>query len=217
MPEQTFPTQKFVEIKEIRDGVIYLKNGKLRKILIVSGINFDLKSEDEQNLILNSFQSFLNSLDFPVQFFIHSRKINIDNYLELMRRRKEEEPNELLKIQIEEYIEFIKSFVEQNAIITKSFFVSVPYDPIIISSGKNTFDLLSIFKKSNHQKEKEDKDKELTDQKNLEQLNQRVDQVIDGLANIGLKAIPLDDEAIIELFYNLYNPTLIEKKDIPTQ
>jgi len=216
MPEQTLPTQKFVEVKEIRDGVIYLKNGKLRKILIVSGINFDLKSEDEQNLILNSFQDFLNGLDFSVQFFIHSRKINIDRYLELMKQRKEEEPNELLKVQIEEYIEFIKSFVEQNAIINKTFFVSVPYDPVIISET-SAFDFLNIFKKSNTQKNQEQKNKELTDQKNLEQLNQRVDQVIDGLANIGLKAVPLDDEAIIELFYNLYNPALVEKKEIPSQ
>lgn len=88
MAEVTTPTQKFVEIKEIRDGVVYLKNGKLRKILIVSGINFDLKSETEQTLILNSFQNFLNSLDFSVQFFIHSRRVNIENYLDLMEKEK---------------------------------------------------------------------------------------------------------------------------------
>lgn len=210
MAEQvTAPTQKFVEVKEIRDGVIYLKNNKLRKVLIVSGINFDLKSETEQNLILASFQNFLNALDFSVQFFIHSRKINIENYLKLMETRKSEETNELLKVQIEEYIQFIKNFVEENAIISKTFFAVVPYDPVVLPA--QTGGLLGIFQKSAGSPAE---DKKMSDQKNLEQLNQRVDQVINGLAEIGLRAVPLDDEALTELFYNLYNPQLTEKKDL---
>jgi hypothetical protein len=206
MPEVSQPTQNFVDVKEVRGGVIYLKRGGMRKILIVSGVNFDLKSEDEQNLILNTFQNFLNTLDFGIQFFIHSRKVNVDSYLQRMRERFAEETNQLLKIQINDYIEFIKSFVEQNAIINKTFFVVVPYDPVLAavhSSGP-----FSFFKKTTVS------EKQQNEQANLEQLNHRVTQTRDGLEQIGLRVTELGDEETVELFYNLYNPQLIEKKGL---
>ena len=90
MPQQTSSTQQYVEVREVRDGIIYLKNGGVRKIFAVSGVNFDLKSFQEQEVILNSFQHFLNTLDFGIQFFIHSRKINIDGYLEKIKGKKKE-------------------------------------------------------------------------------------------------------------------------------
>jgi len=206
MPEPTTSTQKFVDIKEIKNGVVMLKKGGIRKILIVSGINFDLKSEDEQILILNIFQNFLNSLDFSVQFFIHSRKVNIDAYLERMVVRKEEEPNELLKIQIEEYVDFIKSFIEDNAIINKSFFVSIPYDSVNITN--KTGGVFGFLKKTTQTQKNTD------ERANLEQLNHRVSHVIEGLEQIGLRVTPLEDDEIVELFYNLYNPQLVEKRDL---
>jgi len=205
MSEPTLPTQKFVDIRDIKDGVIYLKSGGLRQILMVGGINFDLKSEAEQNLILNTFQSFLNTLDFSVQFFIHSRKINIDAYLKKMAERQEQETNELLKIQISDYIEFIRIFVEENAIISKNFFVVVPYDvaPLNIQSKG----LFGFFKKNKVQPQ-------TTLEQNLEQLRHRVNQVTDGLELIGLRVAALETDEIIELFYNLYNPQLVEKKGV---
>lgn len=209
MAEPTIASQKFVEIKDVRDGVVYLKTGGMRKILIVSGVNFDLKSENEQNLILNQFQNFLNTLDFPVQFFIHSRKININDYLEKMGKRRDEEENELLKVQIEEYIEFIRSFVEQNAIISKTFFIVVPYETASTPPvAEGIFGLLQGKKKD----EKAAKERSL--QENLEQLGHRVDQVMAGIEQIGLRAAPLNDEEIKELFYNLYNPQLTDKRDL---
>ena len=209
MPEPTKPSQQFVEIKEIKNDVVYLKSGGLRKILIVSGVNFDLKSENEQTLILNGFRNFLNTLDFSVQLFIHSRKTNIDLYLEKIAARKQEEKNELLKIQIEEYIQFIRSFVEQNAIISKTFFVIVPYDPVALPS--QTKGILSLFKKTKPSPQKIEEEAKKT-QQSLEQLNHRVDQVTHGLEQVGLRTTPLNDEELIELFYNLYNPQLIEKR-----
>jgi len=209
MAEVKTPTQQFVEIKEIRDGIVYLKKGGIRQVLMVSGINFDLKSEAEQNLILSLFQNFLNGLDFSIQFFIHSRKVNINQYLETVKERKNKEGNELLKIQIEEYIEFIKSFVEENAIVSKNFFVIIPYDPINLPS--QTKGLLNIFQKNKSDSQKKEED---NIQKKLQQLNQRVNQVISGLEQIGLKAVPLDDESLIELYYNLYNPQLVDKKGL---
>lgn len=205
--EPTTPTQELVAIKEIRDGVVYLTRGGVRRILIVSGINFDLKSEAEQGLILGSFQNFLNTLDFSVQFFIHSRKVNVDAYLAAMRTRMEEEQNELLKIQIGEYVEFIRSFVEENAIISKTFFVVVPYEPVVPTTGK-IGGIASLFKKSSAGAG----GKTESAQEMLSQLDRRVNQVIDGLTQIGLRAVPLENETTIELFYNLYNPELVEGK-----
>lgn len=211
MADISLPTQQFVEIKQIKGGVVCLKSNGLRKILIVSGVNFDLKSETEQNMILSGFQNFLNTLDFSVQFFIHSRKINISQYLEKMKERQEEETNELLKIQIEEYIEFIRSFVEENPIISKTFFVIVPYDPLaVISQARG---LLSLFGRRKAIQEKQAEETE-ADRKDTEQLDRRVDQIIAGLEQIGLRATPLEDEELIELFYNLYNPELVEKKGL---
>ncbi|MFH0712820.1 MAG: hypothetical protein V2A55_03150 [Candidatus Jorgensenbacteria bacterium] len=210
MAEVSLPTQKFVEVKSIKDGVVRLKDGGLRKVLIVSGVNFDLKSEEEQNLILSSFQNFLNTLDFSVQFFIHSRKINVTNYLNFLKTRQEEEKNELLKIQIEEYGEFIRSFVEENPIISKTFFTIVPYDPIKITSQAKG--IMGLFKKT-PQKE-EQKATEEKERENIEQLNRRVEQVASGLEQIGLRATILEDGELTELYYNLYNPQLVEKKGL---
>ncbi len=208
MPEKTPATQKFIEIEHIKDGVVYLKGGALRKVLIVSGVNFDLKSDAEQNLILASFQDFLNTIDFSVQLFIHSRKINIDAYLESMAKRKETEESELLKIQIEDYIDFIRSFVDQNAIISKSFFIIVPYDSGALPNSASG--ILSIFgvgrKKQITSAETE------REAHNLEQLDYRVNQAIQGLGNVGLRSVPLNDDELLELFYNLYNPQLVEKR-----
>jgi type IV secretory pathway VirB4 component len=206
MPEVTQATQQLVEIKDIKDGVVYLKGGGLRRVLMVSGINFDLKSETEQTLILNSFQDFLNGLDFSVQFFIHSRKVNINSYLEAMEERKKEETNELLKIQIEDYIKFVRAFVEENTIITKTFFVVVPYDPIV--AVQKAGGIFSIFGG------KKTTGGEISNQANLEQLNRRVDQVINGLEQIGLRVAVLGDDELAELYYNLYNPQLVEKKGL---
>jgi type IV secretory pathway VirB4 component len=208
--QPTKPSQEFVEVAAIKDGVVRLKNKGLRQILIVSGINFDLKSEDEQNLILDGFQNFINSLDFAVQFFVHSRKVNVEKYLALMEGRKNEETNELLKIQVDEYINFIRNFVEQNAIITKTFFTVVPYDPVIIPGGGSK-GLMSFFSGN---KASAKAAAEATIQENLEQLRRRTEQVIAGLNQIGLRAVPLEDDDLTELFYNLYNPQLVEKKEL---
>ena len=119
--QQSTSTQQFVEIDAIHDGVIVLKSGGLRRVLMVSGINFDLKTEEEQAMIIGSYQSFLNTLDFTLQFFVHSRKLNTEEYLGFLKERREKEDNALLRTQIDEYAEFIRSFVEMNAIMEKAF------------------------------------------------------------------------------------------------
>ena len=209
MPKETGPTQQFVDIAEIKDGTVILKNGSLGRVLMVSGINFALKSEEEQNAITYTYQGFLNTLDFSVQFVIHSRKLNISGYLDKLNERKSQETNELLQSQIEEYTEFIRSFVEMNAVMSKTFFVVVPYDPIVIpAGGKNILNWLGIGALKKATPTEESIGQKLT------QINQRTDQVINGLNRIGLRVVSLNDEELIELFYNLYNPETIEKKEL---
>ncbi len=203
-------TQQFVEVKKIEDGIIILKNGGLRKVILVDGLNFDLKSEEEQNLITFSYQNFLNSLDFFIQINIHSRKLNIADYIKNLAKRQLEEDNDLLKTQIGEYLEFIKSFVEANAVMTKSFFVVVPYDPASISSGNSNSLLPNIF--GGGDKTKTDKGSVISPN-HREQLSQRVEQVISGLRQVGLRAISLEDAELLELYYNFYNPVTVEKRD----
>jgi len=208
MAQASKSTQQFVDVKEIRDGAVILKNGSLRKILLVSGINFELKSEEEQNIIIYAYQNFLNSLDFSVQFVIHSRRTNIAEYLRNMKERQNNEVNELLKNQISEYAEFIRSFVESNEIMAKTFFVVVPYDSISVpKGGKKFLGFLGLGKKTASSLDK-------TLEQKFIQLNQRTDQVISGLVQVGLRAVPLNDEELIELFYNLYNPESIKKEDL---
>jgi len=213
--KETVSTQQFVDIEDIKDGVIILRNGGLRRVVMVSGTNFELKSEEEQNIIIGAYQNFLNTLDFSVQIIIHSRRLNIEGYLDMLSQRQIEEQNELLKNQIAEYIEFIRSFVKQNEIMAKTFFVVVPYDgmDIVQTAEKSFLSKLSpsaLFGKKGKNETKQEEDLE----ERITQLNQRTEQVIVGLEQIGLRAVPLNDEELIELFYNLYNPQAIEKKDL---
>ena len=129
-------TQDFVPIKEIRDGVIVTKDGSLQLILMASSLNIALKSEDEQAAIILQFQNFLNSLDFSLQIFIQSRKYDIRPYIALLEERERAQLNDLLKIQTREYISFIKSFTETTNIMSKNFFVVVPYAPSVLTSQK---------------------------------------------------------------------------------
>ena len=209
MPKEAQPTQQFVDVEEIRDNVVILKSGGLRRVLMVSGINFELKSQEEQGVITYTYQGFLNTLDFSVQFVVHSRKLNIAVYLQKLKERQNEEPNELLKNQISEYVEFVRSFVEMNAVMAKTFFAVVPYDPIVIPSGGKK--LLDIFKLGG--KGKTTPLEQSMEQK-ITQLEQRTDQVINGLSQIGLRVVVLNREELIELFYNLYNPQTVEKKEL---
>ncbi len=204
-------TQQFVDIKYVKDGIAVLKGGGLRQIVLVDGINFELKSEEEQTIITYGYQNFLNSVDFDIQFCIHSRKLNIDDYLRRLEEKMANEPSELLKLQAAEYIKFIQSFVGENAVMTKSFFVVIPLNTTIISSvPKKSFGKSLFGGKKNEEGRSEEKGGVEIDPMHREQLNQRTEQVISGLRRVGLRAVTLQDAELIELFYNYYNPTTVE-------
>lgn len=205
-------TQKYVDVDEIKDGVIVLKNGSLRSILLVSSINFDLKSTDEQDAIILQYQAFLNSLDFPLQVMIGSRRLNIDPYIDFLGEKERVQPNELLRLQIAEYQNFIKNLTEVSNIMTKSFYITVPFSPVESKEG-GLFSKISAML-SPHQ---EIMKKRETFETYKNQLWQRVDHVISGLSGIGLKIVPLETQEIIELLYNSYNPNMYKSviiKDI---
>jgi len=205
-------TQNFIEIKSIEDDIIILKDGSFRQIAIVSGINLDLMSEEEQNSILFLYQRFLNSLDFPIQILIHSRKFNIENYIKNISELEKVEENELLKNQIFEYKEFIKTFIKENDIMNKMFLVVIPFIPANILPQKGFFSKIFPFGKNKKINEavasKTNQEKQIY----FRQLRQRTDQVISGIQSIGLRAVVLNNEELLELFYNLYNPEAVGKE-----
>lgn len=204
-------TQQFIEIQGIDDGVIILKNGGLRRLLMVNGVNFDLKSEAEQDQIIGVYQDLLNGLDFSLQIFIRSRRLNIEPYLQKLLERYGQETNELLKIQISEYQEFIKTFVSGNAIMDKSFFAVVPYDPVSLPEA--TKGLFSFFQRKKSAEAAAQARAEAAEnfRQNVSQLNQRIDQITLALQQIGLRVVPLNTEETTEVFYELYNPQIKEE------
>ena len=207
MPVSSKATQEFVPIREVRDGVVVLKDGSMRGVILASSLNFSLKSEDERNAIIMQFQDFLNSLDFAVQISIESRKLDIRPYIALLEGRYKEQVNDLMKIQTSEYIEFIRKFTESTNIMTKSFFIVVSYDPAILNVkggiGKG------LFKKKTADEELQNKQAGF--EENRTQLEQRVSVVEQGLSRCGIRVIRLGTEEVIELFYKIFNPGDTEK------
>jgi|TARA_Y100000310_G_scaffold112085_1_gene110511 type IV secretory pathway VirB4 component len=199
-------TQEFIEIKEVRDGVVVLKDGSLKAILMTSSLNFMLKSADEQASTLFQFQNFLNSLDFSVQIFIQSRDLDIRPYITLLEESHKAQVTELMRVQIREYIEFVKKFTEGANIMSKSFFVVVSYTPSIFSEEGGIVG--SIIEKTRKGKLK---DKSKSFEENLTQLEQRTAVVEQGLMRTGIRVARLGTEEMIELLYKMFNPGELEK------
>lgn len=200
-------SQEFVPIKEIRNGVIILKDGGLRAVLMASSLNLSLKSSEEQTAIINEFQNFLNSLDFPTQIVMQSRRLDIRPYLLLLEERLKEQVEPLLKIQTKEYIDFIKSFTDEVNIMTKTFFIVVPYSSTAIKSGTKMMD--SLLGGGPTKKPVEDSKKAL-DMASFEekrtQLDQRIEIITGGLSRVGIRTFQLKTDQVVELFYKTFNP-----------
>lgn len=205
----THSSQDFVPIKEVRDGIIVLHNGGIRAVLMASSLNFALKSEDEQNAFIMQFQSFFNSLDFSVQLYIQSRELDIRPYIGTLEEAYKKTMDDLMRIQIREYIEFIKSFVEGAEIMTKHFFVIVPYSPATINLSGGIMSKLPWNQNSTVQSKKQTA--QSTFEENVSQLDQRIAVVQQGLIRTGVRTVQLDTEEVIELLYKIFNPGEQEK------
>lgn len=192
------PIQQKIQIEDVQDGVLMLKDGSIRAILMTSSTNFALKSAEEQDSLIYKYQSFVNSLDFDLQILAISRKLDISDYLVALEQRRKQQPNELLRIQIAEYQDFIKNLIQISNIMDQSFYVVVPLARTEKSQA-GIMEKLGLAQNKNAQQQ----------EKSLEELKaqlwQRVDYVVGGLGGVGIKAVPLNTQEVTELFYHLYN------------
>jgi type IV secretory pathway VirB4 component len=196
-------TQQFVPVKEIRNGTIILKDGGYRGVLICSSINFGLKSEDEQHAVTLAFQNLLNTLDFSIQIIINSRRMDLRPYLAILAEKAPEQKNELMKIQLREYIEFVRSFADQANIMTKSFYIVVPYAPHTSAASA-----VSFLKRDTSATKSAAA--ETSFEQDRIQLEQRLALVVEALGGTGVRAVALGTEEIIELLYRSFNPGELE-------
>jgi len=193
------PAQAFVPVKEVRSGTIILKDGGYRGILMCSSVNFALKSENEQRGIIGGFQTFLNTLDFPVEIVVHSRKMDIRPYLELLHAREAVQQTDLMRIQIREYEQFVQGFAEQAHIMAKTFYLIVPYNPAAATTVKNAVPFLNRNASGTVNTAAENFDEYRA------QLEQRMSLAAGGLTQSGVRAVALGTEEIIELLYRSFN------------
>lgn len=203
------PTQKYLDVAEVKDDVVILKSGAMRAILAVSAINFDLKSTDEQEAIINQYQNFLNSVDFPIQIIVSSRKLDMRTYFDYVTTKEKTQSSELLRLQLSEYRNFIEQLVSGSNIMEKNFYIIVPFSPI---ENKDKGFFSNIGSLMNPQKNIIEKNENFETYKN--QLLQRVDHIIAALSGIGLRIAPLKTEELIELLFNSYNPEIFNASEL---
>ena len=203
------PTQRYLDIAEIRDGVVILKDGTLRSVIMVSSINFALKSQDEQQAMIQSYMQFLNGIEYPIQVVIQSRKMNIDAYLHALDEQEKSIGNELLRAQISDYRSFIEDLVELGEIMQKRFYLVIPYDPATdkkrnfftrLSSAISPASIISLSKKQFEERR--------------DALRQRVAIIQGNLASMSLQSVLLDTQSLIELYYTSYNPEVFDTQKL---
>lgn len=203
------PTQRYLDIAEIRDDAVVLKDGTLRSVVMVSSVNFALKSRDEQQAMIQSYMQFLNGLEYPLQIVIQSRKMNIDRYILALNEQEKTIPNELLKSQIRDYRSFINELVDLGEIMQKRFYVVVPYDPVndkktgFLSKMRTAIAPAAVVKLSRKQ----------FSERRLE-LMQRTALVQSGLGGMGLESVLLNTQGLIELYYTSYNPEIFDSQKL---
>lgn len=201
-------TQAHLSVAEIKDGIVILKDGSLRLIMMVSAINFDLKSETEQNALIYAYQNFLNSLNFPIQIVVQSRRLDLSEYLAKLQQQIPKTANDLIRLHIQDYIDFIQKLLKLANIMDKKFYLVIPYFPIIkkptgfieklatATSGKQPVIDLSHF------------------QEQKRELMQRAQVVAQELASLGIRAVQLNTQELIELLYSVYNPELATREKL---
>ena len=205
-------TQRFLPIAEIRSDTAMLKNGGLRAVLRVEALNFNLKSETEQQGIIAGYGAFVNTLTFPLQIVIRSTKTNIDDYIETLRKLSTKQKSELLKNQTTSYIAFIQKLLDVADIMQKRFYVVVPFDHTTTKKG--------IFSQFTEWLSPDDTGAKASERNRgfpqaLKSLNERVELVTAGLQNIGLHCTRLDTRSLMTLYYEVYNPKTSQQQKMP--
>jgi type IV secretory pathway VirB4 component len=195
-------TQDHLPIAGIEDGVVLMSDGSVRAILKVEPTNFELKSEQEQDAIIYSYQSFLNSLEFPIQIVIRSKRLDLESYLQKLQLQEESITNDLLRLQLNDYITYLRLLISKANIMSKHFYISVSY--VSLGGGAAKAQASSLFHKK--------PTGPILDQKEFErsktEVINRAEIIGTGLAHIGSRAQLLDTQRLIELFYGIYNPDI---------
>ena len=208
-PKPGPPTQRYLDIAEIREDVVVLKDGTLRAVVMVASINFALKSQDEQQATVQSYMQFLNGLEYPIQVVVQSRKMNIDGYMASLKKREGEMDNELLKAQIRDYRAFVNDLVELGEIMQKRFYIVIPYDPVTDKKRGFFARLSNSIVPAATVKLNEEKFK-----KRKQALMQRIAIIQGGLTGMGLQSVVLDTQSLIELYYTVYNPDVYDTQKL---
>lgn len=203
-------TQRYLPIAEIREDTVLLKNGGIRAVLKVNSINFNLKSEVEQQGIISGYQSFVNTLIFPVQILIRSTKLNIDPYIQSMKGRAEQQPSALLKEQTLDYADFMEKLVDIADIMQKNYYIIVPVDaPTKVKRGlfQRFFEWMNVDDNRSKALQRSHEFKAYS-----KILRDRVTLVQSGMENVGLTLRRLKTDELVQLFYSIYNPTTSQKQ-----
>lgn len=201
-------TQNTLQIAEIRDGIVIMNDGSFRSVVMVKSVNFDLMSPQEQEAVEYSYQGFLNSLYFPIQIFIRSQKVDLQPYIAKLDKIRTEHENMLLAMLMDDYIGFIEQLSQQTNIMDKRFYIVIPYLPHVdvqkaITQSKNFITgLAGLF----NTKEQHVVINEAELEKAKTELKNRVQAVLQGLAQCNIQGLPLDTQELIELYYDTYNP-----------
>ena len=199
-----FSTLAFVEVSEVRDDTLILRDGQLRSIMAVSSANFALKSNQEQDQVIGAFQGILNSIDFPIQILVQSRKLDLNPYIEKLKILENQQDNDLLQVKMQEYIEYIKQMSQEVNIMDKNFYIIVGYEPITIKQG-----IFGRFLRAlNPTKVIKQRQEEFL--RNKKVLMTRTDQIMGRMGSLDLKISLLKTDQIITLMYNYYNPDTLE-------
>ncbi|MBN1326061.1 hypothetical protein JW977_03745 [Candidatus Falkowbacteria bacterium] len=200
-------TQKYLDMAEIRDNTVIMKDGTLRAVILCSSINFALKSEAEQNALISSYMEFLNSLDFNLQIVVQSRKLDIEGYIKRLREAQKKQLNDLLRNQIFSYLDFINELIEIGEIMTKKFLIIVPYNPLGAKSKGFWQRFTELFHTAQEIRMKKEKFMQYK-----QELDLRLGNIQGALNSMGLESVILDTQSLIELYYNVYNPKTSENQ-----
>ncbi len=205
-PRNPNSSQNSLLIAELRDSMTIMNDGSMRAVIACQSINFDLMSDREREAVEYSYQNFLNSLYFPIQIMIRSQKVDIGPYLDLLERIRRDQDNMLLGVLMDDYISFIGALAQETNIMDKSFFIVVPYYPAgdvtsAVSQSKSMVG--SLFGSTKQQRIRID---EATYNKSKDEVRNRVQTVINGLLQIGIRSSQLNTKELGELYYNVYNP-----------
>lgn len=205
-------TQDNLKIAEIKDDTVVLKDGTIIAVILVSSINFSLKSGEEQEAIIQAYINFLNSFDFPIQIIIQSKKLNIDPYLEKLKKIEKAQTNELLRMQIVEYGSYVAELVKMGQIMTKKFYIVIPHKPGGGGDKKTMRKFLDVFSPGSIVSLKRD-----VFLRRRKELMHNADNIMSGISSMGLNSVLLDTQSLIEVYYNIYNPTTAPRQPLNLQ